>query len=311
MPRVIPFLALTLAFALTACGGDDKKPPAPSGTGGVPSEHPDETAMDHDHDHEGAHGGHVLELGEHAAHAEIVLDHDAKSLVVWLSDSDLEPIAADQPVRLNLVHDGKPLQLEGKPGSGKDSWLFQHDAFAGEPEGRLRIVIGGVTYNPELDAGHDHDHDHGDHDHDGHDHHHGPAGEGVKAALTNASGTAAGHIELKLHDDAGDLELWVTKDADGHEPLDLPLDTVITVAIGSGADAKTVNLRVRDTDQNANEEGESTVRDGRTNYFIFPGETGADASWLKGSGFSAPAVVTVPAEGGPLIAKLTLVPHKH
>jgi hypothetical protein len=76
-------------------------------------------------------------------------------------------------------------------------------------------------------------------------------------------------------------------------------------------DAKTVTLRVRDAETNADESGKSTIRSGKTNYFIFPGDTGEDAAWLTGGEFSSPAVIKVPQADGTLTATLTLVPHKH
>ncbi len=304
-------LLLALAFSLAACGDKDKPGTTGPGTDTVPAEHPDEAAHDHDHDHDGAHGGHVIELGEHLAHAEVVLDHDAKTLAIWITDADMKPVATDEPIVLNLVHDGAPVQLTGEANSGKDAYVFRHDAFAGDPEGRLRIKIGGATYNPELETGHHHDDDDDDHAHDhDHGHEHGRV-VGVKALLKADDGSTVGHVELALHDDAGDLELRLTKDADGHEPLDLPLDTAIEVAIGEGAAARTVVLRARDTDTNPDESGATTVRSGKTNYFVFPGETGADASWLKGPSFRAPATLRVPSASGTWTASLTLVPHKH
>ena len=54
------------------------------------------------------------------------------------------------------------------------------------------------------------------------------------------------------------------------------------------------------------------MRDGKTNYFIFPGDTGTDASWLTGTNFKSSVTVTVPEAGGPLTAAaFTLVPHSH
>ena len=48
-----------------------------------------------------------------------------------------------------------------------------------------------------------------------------------------------------------------------------------------------VTLEVRDQERNEDESGTVTVLNGATNYFIFPGETGVDASWLMGPDFAA------------------------
>ncbi|MEM7010210.1 MAG: hypothetical protein AAF585_01900 [Verrucomicrobiota bacterium] len=112
-----------------------------------------------------------------------------------------------------------------------------------------------------------------------------------------------GRVELKLHDDKGDLELWLTT-TEG-KPFDLPAAAKITVAF-EDAKEESVMLAVRNNDKNENEDGEPTMRDGKTNYFIFPGDTGADASWLKGADFKAQ--VTVTFDGGST-DKFLLIPH--
>ncbi len=137
----------------------------------------------------------------------------------------------------------------------------------------------------------------------GHSHHHG-----VTAALLDG----AGHLELKLHDDKGDLELWLTKDEEGEKPLDLPLTAVIQVTLVHDAKPTTVELRVRNTEKNEDEDGNGNIRDGKTNYFIFPGDTGADASWLQGKAFKAKAVVAFEMDGAQVrSARFELVPHDH
>ena len=149
------------------------------------------------------------------------------------------------------------------------------------------------------EGGHGHAHGAGD----GHTPHHG-----MMAALPHG----AGHLELKLHDDKGDLELWLTKDAEGDEPLDLPLTSVIRVTLVHDDKPKTVELRVRDSDKNEDEDGQPNIRDGKTNYFIFPGDTGSDASWLQGKQFKSKAVVAFDLSGEEVrSARFELVPHDH
>ena len=46
-------------------------------------------------------------------------------------------------------------------------------------------------------------------------------------------------------------------------------------------------LAVRDRERNADESGSSTIHQGATAYFVFPADTGADASWLMGKEFAA------------------------
>ena len=122
--------------------------------------------------------------------------------------------------------------------------------------------------------------------------HHG----GVCAPLHGEGGEIAGWLELKLHDDKGDLELWLATDAPMTQPLDLPLDTIVSATFPALGD-RSVALRVRNTAQNEDEDGKPNIRSGKTNYFIFPGDTGADASWLMGADFVSKVTVKIEADG--------------
>ncbi len=147
---------------------------------------------------------------------------------------------------------------------------------------------------------------------DGHGHEHGPTPhEGVVATFKGPDGAVAGHLELKLHDDKGDLELWLAKDDKIAQPFDLPLDATVTVKFVDVGN-KTVELRVRNAGKNEDEAGTANVREGRTNYFIFPGETGADAKWLMGATFTSIVVVMFRADGKDFVSEeFMLAPHTH
>lgn len=122
-----------------------------------------------------------------------------------------------------------------------------------------------------------------------------------------ADGKQSATLEIKLHDDAGDLEVWLVKGGRDGPPLDLTLDSVLKLEL---PDLKrSVELRVRDRETNAGEDGVSNLRSGQTNYFIFPGETGADAKWLMGVDFAAKAQLTLP--GGLSSEVFVLKPHVH
>ena len=148
--------------------------------------------------------------------------------------------------------------------------------------------------------GHHHGHHHG-HAH-GHSPHHGI----VKPFAS--SGEQTGYVELKLHDDKGDLELWLTKDEAGKQPYDLPLDSVITVDFPKLG--KTVKLQVRNTSKNEDEDGKGNIRAGRTNYFIFPGDTGVDPAFLVGKDFASKVVVSFNG-GASKTRSFELKPHTH
>lgn len=139
---------------------------------------------------------------------------------------------------------------------------------------------------------------------------HGPRG-GVVARLSTLDEPDFGFVELKLHDDKGDLELWLARDRDITRPFDLPVDAVITVTF-TDRDDRSVTLRVREKIANRDEDGTPNVRQGRTNYFIFPGDTGADARWLRGATFRSVVRVSFAHEGVAYVSDDVLLhPHGH
>ena len=138
-----------------------------------------------------------------------------------------------------------------------------------------------------------------------------PRNHGICAPIADTSGEVVGWMELKLHDDKGDLELWLTTDSAMTQPMDTSPETKITATFPTLGD-RTVRLKVRNSDGNEDEDGKTTMRDGKTNYFIFPGGTGSDASWLKGGAFKSVVKVTI---GGWAVTRTSppfvLTPHAH
>ena len=73
-----------------------------------------------------------------------------------------------------------------------------------------------------------------------------------------------------------------------------------------------VELAVRNTGDNEDEDGPPTNRGGKTNYFIFPGDTGADAAWLMGADFESKVVVSFEVDGVTYTSdEFLLRPHTH
>jgi hypothetical protein len=185
----------------------------------------------------------------------------------------------------------------------------------------LLVTLTGCPADSGSKSGNGHDHGSGAHDHDGaadhahgdgggHDHDGGGASDGVLARITQGD-EKVGYLRLKLHDDKGDLELWLARDAELAQPFDLPLDATIKVTFTDKGN-KTVTLRVRNRDKNEDEDGEANVRDGKTNYFIFPGDTGEDAAWLKGADFLATVKVAFSTDGKEFsTSPFVLRPHTH
>jgi hypothetical protein len=112
----------------------------------------------------------------------------------------------------------------------------------------------------------------------------GPNG-GFLFPVFDVDGKQNATVEIKLHDDAGDLEVWLKKGGYDGEALLLPTATILTLDFP--ALDRNVTLAVKDHERNEDESGNSTVVDAKTNYFVFPGETGVDATWLMGADFAA------------------------
>ena len=129
---------------------------------------------------------------------------------------------------------------------------------------------------------------------------------GFLQPVFNAAGEQIGTAEIKLHDDAGNLEVWLTQGGYGGDPWRVGVDT--TLAMTFPDLEREVTLAVRDQERNEDESGNVTILDGATNYFIFPGETGIDASWMMGPEFAARAELQIDeSTTGPFVLR----PHVH
>ena len=135
---------------------------------------------------------------------------------------------------------------------------------------------------------------------------HGPH-DGVLAPLSGG----AGHAEIKLHDDKGDLEVWLAEDPKITRPIDLPLDTTVSITFKDKG-GKVAALKVRNTKHNEDEDGTPNIREGKINYFIYPGEGGESSEWLMGKDFRSKATLTVTSGGKTLTTEeFELTPHHH
>lgn len=288
-------LVLLALLAPLACSKDEPAPPSPTPAGS--SSPPASAAGDH-----GARlslgaialGGKsfaVTRLGEIAAGKEAAFEIAGVpaaelaglNLYVWLEDAQGNVVAA--PAK----------------GAPEGDHLHVHVMPRADAAAPLRVVL--RLRNGQLDErgalpldGHGHEHVHGPHD-------------GVPA--TFSGGAQQGWLELKLHDDKGDLELWLASDPRFTTPFDLPLDAVIELEFVDHAGRK-VQLRARDAANNPDEDGKPNVREGKTNYFIHPGATGADASWLMGKTFQSIVVLRFTRDGVACTSEeFVLTPHSH
>jgi hypothetical protein len=236
-------------------------------------------AVEHAPHGAGPNGGVVFDLGSH--HAEFTVDHDKKECTVLILGGDEKSPASVAATEFILITketktgDGKvvaPLTVVLLPvdeKEGKASKFMGTDPGIGNVADFAGSVSGDIDGKPAMG---DFSEVAGEH---GHGHEHTTSHDGVVAALKGKSGEEVGFVELKLHDDKGDLELWLGKDRQMKEPLNLPADSKINVSF-KDVPGKTATLTVRNNEKNEDEDGNANLRNGMTNYFVFPGSSGQD-----------------------------------
>ncbi|MFO1092355.1 MAG: hypothetical protein U0992_03445 [Planctomycetaceae bacterium] len=136
----------------------------------------------HGHDEHGPNGGHIVILGDHAYHTEVVFDPTTRDVTVYLLDHDMHATPlADAAVSLKL-EGAEPIALAATPLDGEPAGQSSRFKATGDklPEsvkteedlhGSVELTAAGQTQSGEIshDHGHDdHDHAHEDHAHDEH-----------------------------------------------------------------------------------------------------------------------------------------------
>jgi hypothetical protein len=111
----------------------------------------------------GPHGGGIVELGEEEFHAEVVLDHDAHSLRVFLLGPDMKTAATTAATELTLTpEDGKALTLKAAPQDGESDGKASrfeivdeaavHDLLDAKMiHGDLKVKIGDKEFSGHVD----------------------------------------------------------------------------------------------------------------------------------------------------------------
>ena len=138
-------IALVLVIALAGCAREEET-----------HEHQQE---EHQHLHEAAYGGTLIELGEHAAQAELVLDNESGTVTVYLWDSCVSKPARSKQIALrvefgeDLIVDLEPVAnpLTGETFGDTSKFEAQSDRLKGfEPgQGKLgAIEILGTEFEP-------------------------------------------------------------------------------------------------------------------------------------------------------------------
>ncbi len=186
-------LLLVSCAALVSCGGS--------------SDHSHDPDHGEEHSHEGHvhvaphadEGGILVELGDHFANAEFILDPEAGQLTMytWGGHAEKSVRSPSQSVTVSIdMHGDEPLELElmaqasklsGETVGDSSHFVAKDETLVGAHHfhGLIRSVnvlgteFTDVKFDYDLPAaGDDHDHDGDDHDHEGDDHDHDHEGEG-------------------------------------------------------------------------------------------------------------------------------------
>lgn len=281
----------------------------------------DEGKGKHDHDHGHGHGAmphatilapaalpdlwaHINAYGKAVADAAAAENLD----VLHKQQANLEALIAGLGGSLGDLDEGKRKRVEGMIGNVQRALGQLHNATDAKDLAAAKKTAKSLTgvlailkaqYPKDVTAGTaEVEDDMGPH-------------EGMLAKFKGADGKVAGYLELKLHDDKGDLELWLARDASMKEPFDLPADANPKVVFEE-AKVESVTLAIRNAKQNEDEDGTPNMRGGITNYFIFPGDSGADSAWLTGADFRAWVKVFFSSPGGSFETdRFLLIPHTH
>lgn len=116
------------------------------------------SAAAHGHGHKGPHGGHLLEVGDHVAHLEVMHDESAGKMTIYVLGPDAKSaFTGAKAPQVKLTTDSGPKVLSTTAVSGEAGAFAVTDPAlkAHGPEGRISIEIGGKTYNPALEHHHE------------------------------------------------------------------------------------------------------------------------------------------------------------
>ncbi len=162
-PTLSAALLSAALLPLTACKPSAVAPVPPMAQGEAQGTGDGHAGHDHAEHAHGPHEGEIVELGGGAFHAEVVHDHAARRVTVYLLGEDLKsavPNAKD--LLINVVADGKPQQhaLAATPGEAREIARFELvdeslcDALdVKDAQARLTVTIDGNSYSGDLTAG--------------------------------------------------------------------------------------------------------------------------------------------------------------
>jgi len=164
------------AVMLTWLSGCNRPAATPPASTPQAAEGADSAAHDDELAHElGPHDGELVELGGGEFHAEVVHEHDAHSITVYLLDAFAKasaPVSSEE-LAVNVTVDGVPRQFklpamaeEGDPTGKSSRFQLVDEALcdaldAAGAEARVSVMIDGQSFSGSMR--------HAEHDHDGHD----------------------------------------------------------------------------------------------------------------------------------------------
>lgn len=276
MRNILLSIVLTLGAITTGCGSERSSAPPSSG------------GADHaEHDQGDREGGAQLVglgLGGGEGHLEVALGPGFVTARVL--DAHLAPIAADE-VSLNLATGQGPVHVKGTlVNPDKSEWRLESTALGGDVlGGRYLVRIGARVFVPEFSL---------------------PEGsvsvavtQGPRGGILVAIRTGevvSGYAEIRFHAEFGEMEAWLGTDASMSSPLDVPVATQLVMRSTAASGGET-RLAVRDQERNEDEEGNVNVRDGATNYFVYPTDYSEEPARPVGASGDTPVFIEFEAGG--------------
>jgi hypothetical protein len=174
------YLALGVSLITVGCGPNQSEYKDARELKAAKADSHNNESHDGGHTHYGAgpHGGSLIELGGDDYHAELVLDHDAHAIRIFLLKSDAKtPLLTKSPEATLTLDKDQKLSLKAKPLEGEidgQSSRFElvDDDFvhklldSGFLHGDLSIQIGEKPFQSHLDIHFEHGDSKPDHKHD-------------------------------------------------------------------------------------------------------------------------------------------------
>lgn len=156
------FGLVVIAGYVVGCGSEQGGTPYGEAEQAPPAE-------EHEHHHEGPHGGHVVELDDdHSVHGEFVIDTEGKVARFYLLGEDLEtPVEGTAVVLHSEGGEGEEAEIVFEPAGGGEKASEFTVALEQLPSsdaeqifGHFHVTADGKELSGDLAHDHDHAHEH-------------------------------------------------------------------------------------------------------------------------------------------------------